>query len=210
ATTFSRRWDMLFVAQPQLAHNQALKGKSIAEIAAAQGKNVLDAFLDLALEEKLETGFEINQINGDDEAVAEILRNPHTLIGLSDAGAHVVFDAGYGFCTRFLGYWVRERQIMPLEEAVRKLTFMSASVFGLYDRGLLRPGLAADITIFDPDTVAACDPQVVYDLPGGGQRLMQHADGIHYTIVNGSVLTQNGEHTGAYPGRLLRNATVQT
>ncbi len=209
ATTFSRRWDLLFVTKPQLPHNQALLGKSIAEIADERGQNVLDTFLDLAVEEKLETGFEINQINGDDEAVASILRNPHTLVGLSDAGAHVVFDAGYGYCTRFLGYWVREKEIMPLEEAVRKLTFMSASVFGLHDRGLLRPGLAADITIFDPDTIAARDPEVVYDLPGGGQRLMQHADGIHYTIVNGTVLTENGQHTGAYPGQLMRNASAR-
>ncbi len=209
ATTFSRRWDLLFVTKPQLPHNQALLGKSIAEIADERGQNVLDTFLDLAVEEKLETGFEINQINGDDEAVASILRNPHTLVGLSDAGAHVVFDAGYGYCTRFLGYWVREKEIMPLEEAVRKLTFMSASVFGLHDRGLLRPGLAADITIFDPDTIAARDPEVVYDLPGGGQRLMQHADGIHCTIVNGTVLTENGQHTGAYPGQLMRNASAQ-
>jgi N-acyl-D-aspartate/D-glutamate deacylase len=208
-TTFSRRWDLLFVTKPQLPQHQSWRGKSIADIARAQGKNVLDTFLDLVVEEQLETGFEINQINGDDEAVGTILRNPYTVIGLSDAGAHVVFDAGYGFCTRFLGYWVREKQIMPIEEAVRKLTFMSASVFGLHDRGLLRPGLAADITLFDPDTIAARDPEVVHDLPGGGQRLMQYADGIHYTIVNGAVLTEHGQHTGAYPGKLLRNAVAQ-
>lgn len=209
-TTFSRRWDLLYVTKPQLPHNQELIGKSIAEIAQAQGKTVLDAFLDLAVEEQLDTGFEINQINGDEEAVGAILRSPYTLIGLSDAGAHVVFDAGYGFCTRFLGFWVRDKQIMSLEEAVRKLTFTSASVFGLHDRGMLRPGLAADITIFDPDTIDALEPEVVYDLPGGGQRLMQRSNGIHTTVVNGTVLVQNGEHTGAYPGQLLRSAAAQT
>ncbi len=203
-TTFSRRWDLLYVTQPKLAHNQHLTGKSIAEIAEAQGKDVLDAFLDLAVEERLETGFEINQINGDEAAVGQILSSPYTVVGLSDAGAHVVFDAGYGYCTRLLGFWVREKGIMTLEEAVRKLTFHSASVFGLHNRGLLRPGMTADITIFDPDTVDAMEPESVNDLPGGGPRLMQHAKGIHYTIVNGTVLVENNQHTGAYPGQLLR------
>ncbi len=205
-STFSRRWDLMYITQPALAQNYDHKGKSVAELAAEQGKDVLDAFLDLVVEEKLETGFEINQTNGDEAAVAEILSSHYTVIGLSDAGAHVVFDAGYGYCTRFLGFWVREKQIMSLEDAIRKLTFHSASVFGLNDRGLLRTGMAADITIFDPDTIDALEPEVVHDLPGGGQRLKQGSRGIHYTIVNGTVLMENNEHTGAYPGQLLRNS----
>jgi N-acyl-D-aspartate/D-glutamate deacylase len=210
STTFSRRWDLMYIAKPALPKNQHLAGKSIAELAEETGKDVLDAFLDLVVEEKLETGFEINQTNGDEAAVAQILSSPYTVIGLSDAGAHVVFDAGYGFCTRFLGFWVRDKQIMSLEDAVRKLTFHSASVFGLHDRGLLRPGMAADITVFDPDTIDALEPEVVHDLPGGGQRLSQGSRGIHYTIVNGTVLVENNEHTGAYPGRMLRTSAYQT
>ena len=208
-TTFSRRWDLMYIAQPALPQNYDHKGKSVAQLAEEQGKDVLDAFLDLVVEEKLETGFEINQTNGDEKAVAEILSSPYTVIGLSDAGAHVVFDAGYGYCTRFLGFWVREKQIMSLEDAVRKLTFHSASVFGLNDRGLLRTGMAADITIFDPETIDALEPEVVHDLPGGGQRLQQGSRGIHYTIVNGTVLMENNKHTGAYPGQLLRNSAYQ-
>ena len=203
-TTFSRRWDLMYITKPVLPKNHDLKGKSVADLAKETGKGVLDAFLDLVVEEKLETAFEINQTNGDDNAVGQILRSPYTVIGLSDAGAHVVFDAGYGYCTRLLGFWVREKKIMSLEDAIRKLTFHSASVFGLHDRGLLRPGMAADITIFDPDTVDALEPVVVNDLPGGGPRLMQKSRGIHYTIVNGSVLMEKNEHTGAYPGQLLR------
>jgi N-acyl-D-aspartate/D-glutamate deacylase len=203
-TTFSRRWDLMYITRPALAKNHDLKGKSVAALAQETGKDVLDAFLDLAIEEKLETGFEINQINGDEDAVGQILRSPYTVIGLSDAGAHVVFDAGYGYCTRLLGFWVREKKIMSLEDAVRKLTFHSASVFGLNDRGLLRPGLAADITVFDPDTVDALEPETVNDLPGGGPRLMQKSRGIHYTVVNGTVLMEKNQHTGAYPGQLLR------
>lgn len=205
-TTFSRRWDMLVVTQPKLPQNQELAGKSIAQIAAARGADVLDTFLDLVIEEGLETGFEINLINGDDEAVGQVLANPHTLIGLSDAGAHVVFDAGYGYCTRLLGYWVREKSVLSLEEAVRKLTFMTAQVYGLYDRGLIQPGLAADLVLFDPATVAAREPQVVRDLPGDCNRLEQRADGIVCTVVNGQVLIEDGKHTGALPGRVLRNA----
>lgn len=209
STTFSRRWDLLFIAKPALAKNSGLAGKSIAELAADTGKDVLDAFLDLVVEERLETGFEINQTNGDEAAVAEILSSPYTVIGLSDAGAHVVFDAGYGFCTRFLGFWIREKQIMSLEDAVRKLTFHSASVFGLEGRGLLRAGWAADITIFDPDEIDALEPEVVHDLPGGGPRLSQGSKGIHYTIVNGTVLVEHNEHTGAFPGRMLRTAAYR-
>ena len=85
--------------------------------------------------------------------MGKILNYPNALIGLSDGGAHVQFHGGYGFSTRLLGEWVREKQIMTLENAVRRLTFDSASTFGLYDRGLLRPGMTADIAVFDPDTV---------------------------------------------------------
>jgi N-acyl-D-aspartate/D-glutamate deacylase len=94
---------------------------------------------------------------------------------------------------------------MPLEHAVRRLTFESASAFGIYDRGLLRPGLAADITIFDPDTVSPLPEDVVHDFPAGGWRVRELATGIHYTIVNGQVLLEDGRHTGALPGRVLRN-----
>lgn len=118
----------------------------------------------------------------------------------------MVFDAGYGYCTRLLGYWVREQGILSLEEAVRKLTFMTAQVYGLYDRGLIQPGLAADLVVFDPAKVAACEPQMVSDLPGGCSRLEQRAEGILYTVVNGQVLMEDGKHTGALPGKLLRNA----
>jgi len=205
-TTFSRRWDMLLVTKPVLPKNQDLAGRSIAQIAAARNADVLDTFLDLVIEENLETGFEINLINGDDEAVATFLANPYTLVGLSDAGAHVVFDAGYGYCTRLLGYWVREKGALSLENAVRKLTFMTAQVYGLYDRGLIQPGLAADLVVFDPTTVGARDPQIVSDLPGGCSRLEQRADGIICTVVNGEVLIEDGKHTGALPGKVLRNS----
>ena len=92
---------------------------------------------------------------------------------------------------------------MSLEEGVRKLTFMVASIFGLHGRGLIRPGMAADLVLFDPDTVGDCEPEMASDLPGGEKRLVQKAKGVQMTLVNGEVLMANGEHTGALPGRVL-------
>jgi len=104
-----------------------------------------------------------------------------------------------------LGEWVREKGVMSLEQAVRRLTFDSAATFGLYDRGLLRPGLAADIVVFDPATVNCGKETVVHDFPAGGWRIKEPAEGVHQTIVNGRILLDEGRHTGALPGRVLRN-----
>ena len=200
---FSRRWDLVYMIKAATPKNKPLEGKSVAEIARIQNKEVLDAFLDLSLEENLDTLFQTSSNNGDENAVAEILKSPFTLVGQSDAGAHLIYDAGYGYATRFLGHWIRERKIMSLEEGVRKLTFMVASIFGLHDRGLIRPGLAADLVLFDPDTVNDCEPEIVSDLPGGEKRLVQKATGVNMTVVNGQILTENGRHSGALPGRVL-------
>jgi N-acyl-D-aspartate/D-glutamate deacylase len=202
---FSRRWDLVYMIKAATAANKHLEKKSVAEIAQVRGQDVIDAFLDLSLEEGLDTEFQTSSTNGDEQAVAEILRSPFTLVGQSDAGAHLIYDAGYGYATRFLGYWIRERNVMSLEEGVRKLTFMVASIFGLHDRGLIRPGMAADIVIFDPATVRECEPDLVSDLPGGEKRFIQKAAGIETTIVNGSVFVTQGEHTGTFPGRVLGN-----
>jgi N-acyl-D-amino-acid deacylase len=160
---FSRRWDLVYMIKAATPANKHLEKKSVAEIARLRGQDVIDAFLDLSLEEGLDTEFQTSSTNGDEQAVAEILRSPITLVGQSDAGAHLIYDAGYGYATRFLGYWVRERNVMSLEEAVRKLTFMVASIFGLYDRGLVRSGMAADLVLFDPATIRECEPEMVSD-----------------------------------------------
>ena len=203
---FSRRWDLVYLIKAATPKNKSLEKKSVAEIAGMQGKEVLDAFLDLSLEESLETLFQTSSNNGDESAVAEIIKSPFTLVGQSDAGAHLIYDAGYGYATRLLGYWIRERKVMSLEEGVRKLTFMVASIFGLHDRGLIRPGMAGDLALFDPATVRECEPEMANDLPGGERRLVQKAVGVKMTVVNGQVLTEDGEHTGALPGRVLGRA----
>ena len=198
-------WDYMVVQNAVLPKNKWMEGKTVGEIAKAQGKGIIDAFLDLAIEEHLDTEFLHGENNVDDDAVAKILTYPNAVIGLSDGGAHVQFQSGFGFSTRLLSEWVREKQVMSLETAVRRLTFESASTFGLYDRGLLRPGMVADIVIFDPDTVKPLPLEVVHDFPAGAKRIKEPAQGIHMTIVNGQVLLEDGKHTGALPGRVLRN-----
>jgi N-acyl-D-amino-acid deacylase len=207
AVGFSKTWwDYMWVNEPVLEKNRPLQFKSIGEIAAMQGKRVIDAFLDLVVEENLDTRFLQAENNIDDEAMTRILTYPNALVGLGDGGAHVQFHGGYGYTTRLLGEWVRERKVLSLEQAVRKLTFESASAFGIHDRGMLRPGLAADIVVIDPATVRAGKETVVHDFPAGGWRIKEEAEGVHYTIVNGQVLLEDGEHTGALPGRVIRNS----
>ena len=204
-SVFPRRWDVIYVDQVKLAKNKKLERKTVAEIARAEGKDGLDVFLDLALEEDLETRFVHITTQGDPKAVCEILKHPSIMIGQSDAGAHMGYDARFGYCTAFLGRWVRDHGIMPLEEAVSKLTFRVASVFGLSDRGLVRPGMAADLVIFDPAIINTLEPEYVQDLPGNETRMIQRAAGVHHTVVNGEVVIENGAATGACPGRILRS-----
>ena len=207
AGDFTRRWDLQFVFKPALAKNQHLTGKSVADIAREQNKNVLDAFLDLALEENLETEFERREVNSDQAAMTALLTSPYTVIGQSDGGAHVVFRTDYSYSTYLLSHWVREKEIMSLEDAIRKLTFVPASLFGFSDRGLVRPGMAADLMVFDPATISPLEPGEAHDLPGGAKRRKQLAKGIEWTVVNGQVLMEKGEHTGAYPGKVARSSS---
>ena len=203
---FSRRWDLVFISKTSFSENQKYHGKSVAEVARLQEKSAIDALLDLALSEGLDTVFEDSVTQGDENAVREIFRSPFVLLGQSDAGAHLAnATPGFGYATFLLSYWVHERGIMALEEAIKKLTFMPASVFGLHDRGLLRPGMAADVFVFDPAAIGLEKPERVNDLPAGAPRFIQSARGIHYTIVNGSLLMNNGAHTGTFPGRVLRS-----
>jgi N-acyl-D-amino-acid deacylase len=203
-TNFHRRWDILRVEKVVKPENQKYAGKSIEELGKMRNQDPLDAFLDLALEEDLGTIFWNANNGGDWNAMGEILRSPYVLVGTSDAGAHVQFGADFGYGTILLGLWVRERQVMSLEQAVHKLTFHVASIFGLQGRGLLRPGYTADLAIFDPRTVNAHEPEMANDYPAGSKRLIQRADGMHFTIVNGKVIHEDGRMTGALPGQIIR------
>jgi len=203
---FSRRWDLVFISKADRPENQKYNGKSVAEVAHLQGQSDIDALLDLALSEDLNTIFEDSVTQGDEKAVREIFCSPYVLLGQSDAGAHLANgNPGFGYATFLLSYWVRQRGIMSLEEAIKKLTFMPASVFGIHDRGLLRAGMAADVFVFDPATIDLEKPQQVHDLPEGASRFVQRARGIHYTIVNGKLSMKAGDHTGNFSGRVLRS-----
>jgi N-acyl-D-aspartate/D-glutamate deacylase len=202
-------WDYMVVQTAVLEKNKWMEDKTLGEIAKAQNKGIIDCLCDLTVEENLDTEWLHGENNVDDAAVAQILNYPNAIIGLSDGGAHVQFQSGFGFSTRLLSEWVREKKIMSLEQAVRRLTFESASTFGLYDRGLLRPGMVADIVIFDPDTVKPLPLEVLHDFPTGAKRIKEPAQGIHMTIVNGQVLLEDGKHTGNLPGRVLRNSYYQ-
>ncbi|MEX0806416.1 MAG: amidohydrolase family protein [Candidatus Binatia bacterium] len=170
--SFHRNWARVFVEKVVKAENQKYIGKSVAEVAASRNQDALDAFLDLSLDENLDTTFETTNRGFNPEIMSTIMKSPYVIIGTSDAGAHVQFGADFGYCTTLLGMWVRDRQLISLEQAIHKLTFHVASVYGIEGRGLLRPGFAADVTVFDPNTVKACAPEWADDYPAGTKRLI--------------------------------------
>lgn len=203
-TNFHRRWDIVRVERVAREENRKYVGKNIAELTVMRNQDPLDAFLDLALEEKLETVFWNANSGGDTQAMGEILRSPYVLVGTSDAGAHVQFGADFGYSTTLLALWVRERGVMSLERAVHKLSFEVASVYGIQGRGLVRPGYAADLAIFDPVTIKAHEPEWAEDYPAGTKRLIQRSEGMHFVVVNGRLIYENERLSGELPGQILR------
>jgi N-acyl-D-amino-acid deacylase len=185
---FNGEWDKVHVVEVKHAAHRALEQQSIADLAQRQGKDPLDTMLDLALDENLDTIFTAQLLNSDEAAVARLLNHPHSLISLSDAGAHLTFFNDAGFGLHLMGHWVRDRGVMTLPEAVRRLTQQSAQIFGLLGRGVLREGYAADLLLFDPATVARAPKRRVLDLPGGAARLTTDALGVHGVWVNGTLV----------------------
>ncbi|TMA60413.1 MAG: amidohydrolase [Deltaproteobacteria bacterium] len=210
-TVFHDLWERTKIKE---VTNPALKStewQRVAEIARTRGVAPLDAFFDLALEDELALDYMLPLLDINEERVAKKFSDPRTLIGISDGGAHVDMLCNAGYPTYLLGTFVREKQVLSLEHAVQRITSEPARFFGLADRGVLRPGLAADITIFDFSTVGSPErPEIRYDLPGGGRRLVTQAEGIKYTIVNGQVLYEDRHHTGALPGQVLRAGQLTT
>jgi N-acyl-D-amino-acid deacylase len=178
--------------------------RSVAEIARERGQDALEVMLDLALEKHLKQFFIQPIVNEDQDIVLAMMRHPRSVVTFSDSGAHVSQIMDSSIQTHLLGHWVRERQALTLEQAIRKLTFDLASFWGLRGRGLLREGHHGDVVVFDPATVAPRMPTLEYDLPAGARRLKQQATGIKATVVNGEVLLRDNQHTGALPGQLLR------
>ena len=203
---FSKRMQDVFVSAVREDQHKELIGKNLVEIGHLQGKTPLVAMLDLAVAENLETQFLIRGFqNGDENAVRGLTTNPYVVTGGSDGGAHIAFLCQVTYSSFLLSHWVREKKVLSLEQAVRKLTFDPARLLGIPQRGLLKEGMAADLTIFDPDKVQAKDKEFVSDLPGGASRLVARADGYRYTVVNGQIVQRDGELTGACSGRVLRS-----
>jgi N-acyl-D-aspartate/D-glutamate deacylase len=199
-------WSRVRVHEVRTAALKAFEGESIADIAKAQGKDGVDTFLDLTLQDDLEIEFTLSTFNHRVDRMKEILRNRDFLIGLGDGGAHVDMLCDSGYPTFLLGTWVREHQALTLEEGVRRLTSDPADFYGIRDRGRLRVGLAADIAIFDPHTVGSSNRgERRYDLPGGAKRMVMPSRGLLYTIVNGACVFADGSLTEARPGKVLRS-----
>lgn len=204
---FAGQWGRMTIIDgksPEIqAHIQSKK--TVAQIARDQGKEPMEMFLDLAIADKLELLFDLQAFNFEPEGVKNLVSDPRFLIGLSDGGAHVDMLCDVGYATYLLGEWVRENQVLSLEEGVRRLTSVPADLFGIPKRGRIAQGLVADLTLFDPATVHAKDPEYVYDLPGGGKRFIAKSKGIKTTIVGGQVLYQDDQYQGGMPGKVLRS-----
>jgi N-acyl-D-aspartate/D-glutamate deacylase len=177
---------------------------SMAQLAAERGVHPVELMIDLSLEHDFDIFFRQPIANEDQSHVLEMLKHPRSLATFSDSGAHVAQIMDSSLQTHLLSHWVREQQALSLEAAIKMITYDTATFWGFHDRGLVREGMAADLVVFDPDTVQPRMPEVVHDLPAGAKRLKQTADGISHTVVAGEVLLENNEHTGATPGRLLR------
>jgi N-acyl-D-aspartate/D-glutamate deacylase len=183
-----------------------LEGKTVTQVAQECGKDVVDTFLDLAIEDDLQIQYLYEAFNSDESRIPELIKDPRTMIGLSDGGAHVTMICDAGYCTYLLGTWVRDKGAMTLEHAVRRITSEPAAFFGISGRGRIAKGLAADFAIFDPNTVGSKKRgEMQNDLPGGARRLVMPAEGMQYTIVNGTILYEGKQHTGALPGQVLRS-----
>jgi N-acyl-D-aspartate/D-glutamate deacylase len=203
---FSGRWERLEIHEVSTPALKPLEGKTVGQVAAERGQGGLDTFLDLGLEDGLAMQFSCALFNADERRIPELLTDSRTMIGLSDGGAHVDMLCDSGYATHLLGHWVRDRQIMSLERAVARLTSEPARFFGIKKRGLLAPGMAADIVIFDSERVgSASRTEMRHDLPGGGRRLVIESHGIQQTIVNGEIVHDHGRYTGTSPGQVLRS-----
>jgi len=207
---FRNWWDRTTIAWAP--KTRELEEMSLTEAARRAGKDPVDLALELALAEGLQARFRMAVLNFDETEVGELLRDPHTVIALSDAGAHAsqLCDACYS--TYLLQRWVREKKLFSIEEAVHNLTQRPAEMFGITDRGLLAEGRPADIVLFDPETVGPGPLKRVHDLPAGADRLVAEAHGIAAVIVNGKLVRQGGLDVadgGALPGRVLRGGRAR-
>ncbi|HXQ90276.1 MAG TPA: amidohydrolase family protein [Acidimicrobiales bacterium] len=201
------RWENLVIDETFAPANAACEGRSVGEIAKASGKEPFDALLDIVIADELRTGLRppIGESEADWELRAEVWNDPRTVVGGSDAGAHLDMMCGAIYCTSMLGDGVRTRHLMSWEEAVRQLTDVPARLYGLRGRGRVEEGYWADMVVFDPERIGHGPERTRHDLPGGAARLYAEGIGIEHVIVNGEEIVRAGSFTGALPGAVLRS-----
>ena len=210
AGVFSRLtgWGGYRIGDTFSSANEGLTGRTVADIAAERGTGHFDTLLDVVLADELRTVLWPAPTDDDDESWrlrAEAWQSEHTLLGGSDAGAHLDRMCGAPYTTAFLGDCLRGRRLASLETAIHMLTDAPARLFGLRDRGRIEQGWHADVVVFDPDTVDSATMRLVEDLPGGSARLFADAVGVDYVLVNGQPIVSGGQATDARPGTLLRS-----
>ncbi|MFC9969669.1 amidohydrolase family protein [Spirillospora sp. NPDC127200] len=186
---------------------------SVAARAAASGRDPMELLYDLLLEDDGRNVLLLPLLNYSDQnldAQRAMLTHPRAVLGLGDGGAHCGFICDASMPTTMLSHWARDRrrgERLPLEHVVRMMTRDTARLYGLADRGVIAPGMKADLNLVDFDAVALRRPEMAYDLPAGGRRLLQRADGYLATFVSGVQTFADGEHTGELPGALVRGGT---
>ncbi len=194
-----------WVSNDAPAELKRFEGHTVAEVGAMEGTHVVDAMLDLALAADLRVGFATPVRHTNVEAMREIATSEYALPGVSDGGAHTKFITLGAYATEFLAGWVRDHEIMDLEQAHWRLSAYPAQAAGFRDRGWLREGAPADVIVYDLDALAMGPSERTYDYPAGAWRLTKRATGYHHTIVNGEETFEHGTCTGATPGHLLRH-----
>lgn len=201
---FNGAWDQVEVTIAHYPRNASLEGRTIADIARERGHDPVDVFLDLGIDEGLNTTFTAKLLNHDEDRVGELLAVEGNMVSLSDAGAHHTFFCDAGFGMHFLGHWVRENKRFTLPHAIKKLTSDLADIYGLQERGALLPGHWADFILFDPAKIGVSKTQRIQDLPANGARLIRHAPGLLGTWVNGVQVFDGTDYTKVRPpGQIL-------
>ena len=185
---FKDLWPRLILRHVKTKANQKLVGKTLAEIAEARGVTPVEAMIDISVEEDLDAHFLAADMgHNNDDKVVSLLNHPRVHIGASDGGAHILSFSTYGDTGYLFAHFVRDLKRMRLEDAVKKITSDTASIWGIPERGLLQPGYIADIAVFDPETVDRGVEKFVQDVPGDGSRYVRDSQGVDTVIVGGGI-----------------------
>jgi N-acyl-D-aspartate/D-glutamate deacylase len=204
------RWATYVVLETHSAETRQFEGRTVGDIAVEQGKTPWDTLVDIVIADRLHTAIAQPDEAQDDQSWqrrVEVWRDERTLVGASDAGAHLDMIDSFAYTTRLLGEAMRKRRLLSVEEAVHLLTDRPARLYGLRRRGRIQTGWWADLVIFDPDRVDTAPVRTRFDLPAGGTRLYAGALGINHVFVNGVEIARADEITGDRPGRVLRSGT---